>query len=65
MKALRSVAFMFAITLVFGFLVSGVKELNNDRIKLNQELKLRRIILEVADIAIPKDAAPGPGAGAV
>jgi Na+-transporting NADH:ubiquinone oxidoreductase subunit C len=56
MKHLKSVAFMFAITLVFAFMVSGVKELNEQRIELNQDLKLRRIILQVLNIAIPKAA---------
>ena len=56
MKHIKSVAFMFVITLVCAFMVSGVKELNNQRIQLNQELKLRRIILQVLNISAPKQA---------
>ena len=56
MKHIRSVLYMFFITLVFAAGVSGVKVLNQERITRNQELKLRRVILKVLDIKAPAGA---------
>jgi Na+-transporting NADH:ubiquinone oxidoreductase subunit C len=53
MTHIRSVLYMFVITLVFASGVSGVKELNEERITRNQDLKLRRVILKVMDIKKP------------
>lgn len=53
-SSLRSIAYMFIVTLVFAALVSGVKIINQDRIESNQALKLQGIILKV--LKIP----PGP-----
>ena len=56
MKHIRSVLYMFVITLVFAAGVSGVKQINNERITLNQNLKLRKVILKVLDIKAPPGA---------
>jgi Na+-transporting NADH:ubiquinone oxidoreductase subunit C len=50
-KQLRSVVYMFLISLFFASLVSAVKQLNDKKIASNQALKLQRIILKVLDIA--------------
>lgn len=49
-RALKSVAFMFCITLLFASMVSGVRELSRESIARNQKLKLQRIILGVLKI---------------
>ncbi len=49
-KALRSVAYMFLLTLFFTGLVSAFKLINDERIELNQTVKLQRIVLKVLDI---------------
>ena len=46
-KRLFSVAYMFGLTFFFTALVSGIYELNQERIAINEEIKLHRIILEV------------------
>jgi Na+-transporting NADH:ubiquinone oxidoreductase subunit C len=56
-KQLRSVVFMFLISLFFASLVSAVMHLNEKKIASNQALKLQRIILKVLDIAAEKNTA--------
>ena len=46
-KRLFSVAYMFLLTLFFTGLVSGIKAVNEKRIKINEDLKLQKIILQV------------------
>jgi Na+-transporting NADH:ubiquinone oxidoreductase subunit C len=53
-KQLRSVVYMFLITLFFATLVSAVKALSEQKIEFNQAIKLQRIILKVLDIPIEK-----------
>ena len=55
-KLLRSVVYMFLISLFFASLVSAVKHLNEKTIASNQALKLQRIIIKVLDIAAEKNA---------
>lgn len=52
---LRSVVFMFAISVVFASLVSTVMHLSEQTIAANQALKLKRIILRVLDIVTDKN----------
>lgn len=54
-KQLRSVVYMFLISLFFASLVSAVRNLNEKTIASNQALKLHRIILKVLDIATEKN----------
>jgi Na+-transporting NADH:ubiquinone oxidoreductase subunit C len=54
-KQLRSVVYMFLISLFFASLVSAVMYLNETKIASNQALKLQRIILKVLDIAAEKN----------
>jgi Na+-transporting NADH:ubiquinone oxidoreductase subunit C len=51
-KKALSIFYMFLITLFFASLVSAVKYFNENKIKLNQTIKLQRIILKVLDIPI-------------
>lgn len=53
--AVKSIAYMFVITLCFTVLVSAVKMANDKRIERNQEIKLQGIILRVLDIEITPD----------
>lgn len=53
-KQLRSVTYMFLISLFFTSLVSAVHYLNEKTIALNQTLKLQRVILRVLDIDAEK-----------
>jgi Na+-transporting NADH:ubiquinone oxidoreductase subunit C len=54
-KQLRSVVYMFLISLFFASLVSAVKHLNEKTIASNQALKLQRIILKVLEIPVEKN----------
>jgi Na+-transporting NADH:ubiquinone oxidoreductase subunit C len=54
-KQLRSVLYMFLISLFFASLVSAVRNFNEKTIASNQALKLQRIILKVLDIAAEKN----------
>lgn len=55
-KALKSVIYMFVITLVFSSMVSAVKVVNDERIERNQKIKLQKIILNVLKINVPPKA---------
>ena len=46
-KIIKSVVFMFIVTLVFTSLVTAVKITNQDRIDRNREVKLQRTVLYV------------------
>jgi Na+-transporting NADH:ubiquinone oxidoreductase subunit C len=46
-KRLFSVAYMFGLTFFFTALVSTIYEVNRERIAINEEIKLQRIVLEV------------------
>jgi Na+-transporting NADH:ubiquinone oxidoreductase subunit C len=54
-KQALSVAYMFALTLCFTFMVSAVKYINDDRILRNQQIKLQKIILQVLNIETDKN----------
>ncbi len=49
-KRAFSVAYMFALTLFFTAVVSGIHRFNQERIAVNEEIKLQKIILEVLGI---------------
>ncbi len=54
MKArLFSIGYMFFLTLFFASLVSAVKTVNEERIRLNEEVKLKRVVLDVLRIPLP------------
>ncbi len=55
-KRLFSIAYMFGLTFFFTALVSGIYEINQERIAINEEIKLQKIVLEVLGIE------PEPGA---
>ena len=52
---LFSVLYMFFLTLFFTSLVSAVKGVNEERIRLNEEVKLKRVVLDVLGIPLPGD----------
>jgi Na+-transporting NADH:ubiquinone oxidoreductase subunit C len=49
-KRLFSIAYMFGLTFLFTALVSGIYEINQERIAINEEIKLQKIVLEVLGI---------------
>jgi Na+-transporting NADH:ubiquinone oxidoreductase subunit C len=53
-KLLRSVVYMFLISLFFASLVSAIKYFNEETIASNQAIKLQGIILKVLDIPVEK-----------
>lgn len=53
-KQIKSIVYMFLITLFFASLVSAVKFLNESKIETNRIVKLQRIILKVLDIPVPE-----------
>jgi len=55
-KRLYSIVFMFALTFFFAALVSAVKVHNEERIQVNQQVKLQRIILKVLGIPVDEKA---------
>ena len=57
-KILKSVLFMFIITLVFTSLVTAVKLFNDDRIEVNREIKLQRTVLKVLGVENPETLKP-------
>jgi len=58
MKKLYSVLFMFGLTLFCATLVSGVKVLQQERIELNEKVKLRKVVLRV--LGLLEDAGNRP-----
>lgn len=49
-KRLFSIVYMFLLTFFFTAVVSGIYEINRERIALNEEIKLQKIILRVLKI---------------
>ena len=49
-KRLFSVIYMFLLTFFFTAVVSGIHEINKERITINEEIKLQKIVLEVLGI---------------
>ncbi|MBI4772855.1 MAG: FMN-binding protein [Deltaproteobacteria bacterium] len=58
MKKIRSfsIYYMFLLTLFFTAVVSLIHGLNEERITVNEKIKLQRIILQVLDISLPAEA---------
>jgi len=54
-KRLFSVIYMFLLTFFFTAIVSGIHEINKERIAINEEIKLQKIVLNVLGIQV------GPG----
>ncbi len=50
---LFSICYMFLLTLFFTSVVSAVKVVNEERIRLNEEVKLKRVVLDVLRIPLP------------
>lgn len=55
-STLFSVAYMFGLTLLFTSAVSAVKYVNEERIALNEALKLQAVVLDALAIPLPEDA---------
>lgn len=55
-KRLYSIVFMFALTFVFAAVVSAVKVHNEERIQINQQVKLQRVILKVLGVPVDEKA---------
>ena len=51
-----SVLYMFVATLIFTSLVSGVRMVNEERIRTNEKVRLEKVILDVLDIPVGADA---------
>jgi Na+-transporting NADH:ubiquinone oxidoreductase subunit C len=49
-KRLFSVAYMFGLTFFFTALVSGIYEANEERIAINEQIRLQKVVLEVLGI---------------
>jgi Na+-transporting NADH:ubiquinone oxidoreductase subunit C len=55
-RRLYSIVFMFVLTFVFAAVVSAVKVHNEERIQINQQVKLQKIILQVLGVPVPEKA---------
>jgi Na+-transporting NADH:ubiquinone oxidoreductase subunit C len=55
-RRIFSIAYMFGLTLFFTAVVSGIHELNRERIAVNEEIKMQENVLRVLGIQV------GPGA---
>jgi Na+-transporting NADH:ubiquinone oxidoreductase subunit C len=55
-KRLFSVIYMFLLTLFFTAAVSGIHYFNQDRIAVNEEIKLQRIVLHVLGIELAPES---------
>ncbi len=51
-KRIFSVIYMFLLTFFFTAMVSGIHEINRERIAINEEIKLQKIILKVLGIKV-------------
>jgi Na+-transporting NADH:ubiquinone oxidoreductase subunit C len=51
-KRIFSVAYMFLVTFFFTGIVSGIYEINRERIAINEEIKLQKIILKVLGVQV-------------
>lgn len=54
-KRLFSIVYMFLLTFFFTAIVSGIHEINRERIAINEEIKLQRVILKVLGIQMPPE----------
>jgi Na+-transporting NADH:ubiquinone oxidoreductase subunit C len=54
-----SVVYMFFLTLVFTSVVSLVKHVSAEKIRLNEEVKLQSVVLEALGITVPQGASRG------
>lgn len=54
-KRIYSVVYMFLLTFFFTAMVSGIYEINRERIAINEEIKLQKVILEVLGIVVPAE----------
>lgn len=52
-KRIFSVVYMFLLTFFFTGIVSGIYEINRERIAINEEIKLQKIILKVLGVQVP------------
>ena len=55
-RRIFSIAYMFGLTLLFTAVVSGIHELNRERIAVNEEIKMQEIVLRVLGIEVPSGA---------
>jgi Na+-transporting NADH:ubiquinone oxidoreductase subunit C len=55
-RRLYSIVFMFVLTFVFAAVVSAVKVHNGERIQINQQVKLQKIILQVLGVSMDEKA---------
>jgi Na+-transporting NADH:ubiquinone oxidoreductase subunit C len=51
-KRIFSVVYMFLLTFFFTAMVSGIYEINRERIAINEEIKLQKIIIRVLKIEV-------------
>jgi Na+-transporting NADH:ubiquinone oxidoreductase subunit C len=51
-----SVFYMFAVTLFFSALVTGIYQINQKRIEINEQVRLQKVILYVLGIDVPDGA---------
>jgi len=58
-KRLYSIVFMFVLTFVFAAVVSAVKVHNEERIQINQQVKLQRVILKVLGVPVDEKRRTG------
>jgi Na+-transporting NADH:ubiquinone oxidoreductase subunit C len=57
-KRLFSILYMFLVTLFFTSVVSAVKFYNEDRIAMNQKVKMLRVVLHILRIPVQEGASP-------
>ena len=55
-KRLFSIAYMFGLTLFFTTVVTGIYQVNQQRIAINEEIKLQKIVLQVLGIELEPEA---------
>jgi Na+-transporting NADH:ubiquinone oxidoreductase subunit C len=55
-KRLFSVAYMFGLTFFFTALVTGIYQVNQARIAINEEIKLQKIVLQVFGIELEPES---------
>jgi Na+-transporting NADH:ubiquinone oxidoreductase subunit C len=51
-KRLFSIAYMFGLTLFFTAVVAGIHQVNQERIAINEEIKLQKIVLQVFGVKL-------------
>jgi Na+-transporting NADH:ubiquinone oxidoreductase subunit C len=55
-KRLFSIAYMFGLTLFFTAVVTGIYQVNQQRIAINEEIKLQKVVLQVLGIELEPEA---------